>query len=191
MGLSLEVCGLRWNPHPPPSGAPSPLQGEGFAGGSWTRPYGGYRSDCVVLVGAGPRPARQDLHRERWLGKARRRSGTAPVLIFANPGPSGPGGIAEATQILRAGNDAQPPRRASPRNGVRGKATMSTKCSSGAVPGGVLVPLPPWAKELAARRRRNPLRKPPEAARRGRRALQGCRKKTISSPAPPGRQSSG
>ena len=26
----------------------------------------------------------------------------------------------------------------------------------GAVPGGVLVPLPPWAKELAARRRRNP-----------------------------------
>ena len=124
-------------------------------GGSWTRPYGGYRSDCVVLVGAGPRPARQDLHRERWLGKARRRSGTAPVLIFANPGPSGPGGIAEATQILRAGNDAQPPRRASPRNGVRGKATMSTKCSSGAVPGGVLVPLPPWAKELAARRRRN------------------------------------
>ena len=28
-----------------------------------------------------------------------------------------------------------------PRNGVRGKATMSTKCSSGAVPGGVLVNL--------------------------------------------------
>ena len=33
---------------------------------------------------------------------------------------------------------------------------MSTKCSSGAVPGGVLVTLPPWAKSLAARRRRNP-----------------------------------
>ena len=30
--------------------------------------------------------------------------------------------------------------------GVRGKATMSTKCSSGAVPGGVLPTLPPWAK---------------------------------------------
>ena len=41
------------------------------------------------------------------------------------------------------------------RNGVRGKATMSTKCSSGAVPGGVLVTLPPRAKSLAARRRRN------------------------------------
>ena len=42
-----------------------------------------------------------------------------------------------------------------PVTGVRGKATMSTKCSSGAVPGGVLVTLPPWAKSLAARRRRN------------------------------------
>ena len=39
--------------------------------------------------------------------------------------------------------------------GERGKATMSTKCSSGAVPGGVLVTLPPRAKSLAARRRRN------------------------------------
>ena len=62
--------------------------------------------------------------------------------------------------------------------GVRGKATMSTKCSSGAVPGGVLVTLPPRAKSLAARRRRNPpdrkkqsptlyiIRKPPPVARR-------------------------
>ena len=80
-------------PHPSGLAASHLPPEEGFAGGSWTRPYGGYRSDCVVLVGAGPRPARQDLHRERWLGKARRRSGTAPVLIFANPGPSGPAGI--------------------------------------------------------------------------------------------------
>ena len=48
-----------------------------------------------------------------------------------------------------------PPQGVTPVNGVRGKATMSTKCSSGAVPGGVLVTLPPWAKSLAARRRRN------------------------------------
>ena len=61
----------------------------------------------------------------------------------------------KATQILRAGNFflAQ---EVTPVNGVRGKATMSTKCSSGAVSGGVLVTLPPWAKSLAARRRRNP-----------------------------------
>ena len=39
---------------------PSPLEGEGY------------------------------LYRERWLGKLRRRSGTAPTPIFANPGPSGP-----------------------------------------------------------------------------------------------------
>ena len=63
----------------------------------------------------------------------------------------------KATQILRAGNFL-PDRRDNPRNGVRGKATMSTKCSSGAVPGGVLVTLPPRAKSLAARRRRNLLR---------------------------------
>ena len=62
----------------------------------------------------------------------------------------------KGTQILRAGRILPAPR-GNPRNGVRGKATMSTKCSSGAVPGGVLVPLPPWAKELAARRRRNSL----------------------------------
>ena len=61
----------------------------------------------------------------------------------------------KATQILRAGRILPGPR-GNPRNGVRGKATMSTKCSSGAVPGGVLVTLPPWAKSLAARRRRNP-----------------------------------
>ena len=34
-----------------------------------------------------------------------------------------------------------------------------------AVPGGVLVPLPPGAKELAARRRRKPPQKNTEAAR--------------------------
>ena len=60
-----------------------------------------------------------------------------------------------ATQFLRAGNDATTNRSASLVMGVRGKATMSTECSSGAVPGGVLVTLPPRAKSLAARRRRN------------------------------------
>ena len=37
---------------------PSPLQGEGCSGGSWTRPYGGYGSDRVILIGAGLGPAR-------------------------------------------------------------------------------------------------------------------------------------
>ena len=82
--------------------------------------------------------------------------------------------LQKATQILRAGNVLPTPR-GNPRKWgpgptppVRGRwpegpegvgwATMSTKCSSGAVPGGVLVTLPPWAKSLAARRRRNPPR---------------------------------
>ena len=42
-----------------------------------------------------------------------------------------------------------------PVTGDRGKATMSTKCSSGAVPGGVLPSFSPWKKKVAARRRRN------------------------------------
>ena len=36
---------------------------------------------------------RQNTQRVRWLGKPRRGSGTAPAIIFANPGPSGPAGI--------------------------------------------------------------------------------------------------
>ena len=41
----------------------------------------------------GPWASRQDTHRERWLRKPRRMSGTAPAAIFATPGPSGPAGI--------------------------------------------------------------------------------------------------
>ena len=70
----------------------------------------------------------QHTHWERWLGKARRGCETAATLIFANPGPSGPGEIAEATQILRAGNDTMTTNSASPVKGVRGKANVGTKC---------------------------------------------------------------
>ena len=72
----------------------------------------------------------------------------------AQPGPGGPAGIQTLTQILRAGTFLPDPR-GNPRKWgpgptppVRGRcrvategigwATMSTKCSSGAVPGGVL-----------------------------------------------------
>ena len=48
------------------------------------------------------------------LGQTRRSRGTAPAEIFANLGPSGPSGIAEATQILRAVNSAKSSRYASP-----------------------------------------------------------------------------
>ena len=42
-----------------------------------------------------------------------------------------------------------PPQGITPVNGVRGKATMSTKCSSGAVPGDPLVSFPSLGKKLA------------------------------------------
>ena len=58
-----------------------------------------------------------------------------------------------------------PPQGITPVNGVRGKATMSTKCSSGAVPDDPLVSFPSLGKSLAARRRRNSLRRSPGAAR--------------------------
>ena len=100
------------------------------------------------------------------------------VLIFANSGPSGPEGIAEATQILRAGNFLPVPRD-NPRNGgSRGWGSWRMRRSRirlAPPPSAFLVTF--WAskKSLAARRRRNPPRKTAETARRGRHALQGVR----------------
>ena len=81
---------LRGHPHPPPSGAPSPLKGEGLRAAPCGRPYGIYRSGSGLLLGPVPDRSAQDSHQERWFGNARRSSGTAPAEIFANPGPSGP-----------------------------------------------------------------------------------------------------
>ena len=67
--------GLR--PFPPDRGnRPSPLEGEGFG-----RPQGS--------------PLRRKPDRKRWLGKARRRGGTAsvPIFLLLRP-PVGPGGTA-------------------------------------------------------------------------------------------------
>ena len=72
---------------------PSPFEREGLrAGGSGTRPYGELRKRFHTFVGAGPRPARQDSHRERWFGKPRRSCGTAPGPNFCKPRARWPGG---------------------------------------------------------------------------------------------------
>ena len=69
-------------------GAPLRIQAEHLGtGGSWTRPYGKCRNRCVLLVGAGPRPARRDSHRNRWLGKPRRVRKPQQNQNFAHPGP--------------------------------------------------------------------------------------------------------
>ena len=88
----------------------------------------------LELGRGGPWASRQDTHRERWLKKPRRMSGTAAAAIFANPGPSGPGGIVEATQILRAGNFSRVNRRTSPVMGSGESGPMGTKCPSAASP---------------------------------------------------------
>ena len=76
------------------------------------------------------------LNRYRWFGKARRGCETAPAPISRKARAQWPG------------RNRKPPLRfcvpelfcltqgVTPVNGVRGKANMSTKCSSGAVPGG-------------------------------------------------------
>ena len=101
-----------------------------------SRPYSGKRARSVGSAKPGAVHKPQQRH------------------FLQTQGPVARNETIKATQILRAGNFL-PDQRDNPRNGVRGKATMSTKCSSGAVPGGVLVTLPPRAKSLAARRRRN------------------------------------
>ena len=109
-------------------------------------PFGG-----TFPLGGGRLRAHQDSHRKRWLRKPRRMSGTAPATIFANLGPSGPGEIANRHSDFARRKFCRTHQECVPHNGVRGKRSYGHEVSIGRVPGGVLVPLPPWAKELAAR----------------------------------------
>ena len=95
---------------------PSPFQGEGLLGGHMRPPL---RRKCTRSVGSAEPGAVVEPQQ----------------LQFLQPQP--PVGRREfrpATQILRAGNSI-PSQRDNPRNGVRGKATMSTECSSEPSPG--------------------------------------------------------
>ncbi len=89
---------------------------------------------------------------------------------FCKPRARWPGGNSDTHSDFRAPEIFCLVQGVTPVNGVRGKANMSAERSSGAVPGGVLVPLPPRAKELAARRRRNS-----PAANQQNPELQGCK----------------
>ena len=114
-----------------------------------SRPYGGYRSRSFFCRGrsqTGPQ-LRTSYH---LFGQTRRSRGTAPAEIFANPGPSGPEGIQTRHSDFARRKFSIDTQVRVPRNGVRGKVTMSTKCSSGAVPGDPLVSFPSLGKKLAA-----------------------------------------
>ena len=118
----------RWPPSSAPLGGTFPLTRGRLAGGHTGLPL------------------RRILRRERWIGQVRRGSGTAPALIFHLPRAQWPGRNLECHSDFTRRKFCEIQQVRVPRNGVRGQATMSTKCSSGAVPGGVLPTLPPRAK---------------------------------------------
>ena len=76
------------------------------------------------------------LNRYRWFGKARRGCETAPAPISRKARAQWPGRNRKPPLRFCAPEVFRPAQGVTPANGVRGKATMSTKCSSGAVPGG-------------------------------------------------------
>ena len=92
----------RGHPHQPPWGAPSPLEGEGWAGGHM-----------------GPL-LRRETNRERWLGNPGAVAEPQQRQFLQGQGPVARNETIKATQILRAGNTAKPDRYASPVVGVLG-----------------------------------------------------------------------
>ena len=76
------------------TGQPSMGKFPGYGGRGKPLPYG-FQESLSVLGRGAPWGSRQNAHRYRWLGKVRRRSGTALTANFADPGPSGPGGTAD------------------------------------------------------------------------------------------------
>ena len=117
-------------------------------------------------------PLRREPGRERWLGKLRRRCGTAPVPIFVNPGPSGPEGTAPKHSCFCAPEMFCPLQGVTPVTGVRGLTPLvkgrwpkargdrdgriwTRSVHPEPSPGDPLVSFPSLGKKLAARRRRN------------------------------------
>ena len=96
-----EFCHSETHHHPPRMrSAPSPLQGEGLRAIKG-RPYEIRKTLRPFRRGRRPRrpagahcaPLQRETRWERWFGKARRGSETAPAAILEQPGPSGPVGI--------------------------------------------------------------------------------------------------
>ena len=83
----------------------------------------------------------QPANRGRWFGKLRRSSWIVTGARFYSPRAQWPGrNCTQALLILRAGNSAACGRSASPVKGGPGERRLGApeRCSSGAVPGGVL-----------------------------------------------------
>ena len=122
------LCDSRAHPYPPRMrSALSPYKGEGLRAAARAAP----------TVGNGPGVLVRQTQAQAW----NRTSGN-----FCKPRAQWPGLNSEKPLHFCAPEIFCPPQEVTPAFWVRGKATMSTKCSSGAVPGGVLVTLPPRAK---------------------------------------------
>ena len=98
---SRGFCHSEAHPHPPRMrSAPSPLQGEGLRAAKG-RPFEIRETLRPFRRGRRPRrpagahcaPLQRETRWERWFGKPRRGSETAPAAILEQPGPSGPVGI--------------------------------------------------------------------------------------------------
>ena len=136
-GVPLIRSSVRTGPPDPiPSGLrPSPLdKGSRPQGKAFGRPQGSpLRRNWTGAVG--------------WDSQAQLRNCTSLQFLDSQ----GPVARLEFRHALRfcAPEFFCPPQGITPVNGVRGKATMSTKCSSGAVPGDPLVSFPSLGKKLA------------------------------------------
>ena len=114
-------------PHPPRiRSAPSP-QGEGFRATARVAPTADTEA-AFFLVEAGPRPARQDSYRERWLGKPGAEFESHRMQFWGSQAPVGREETQAATQILRAGNTL-PTLRDNPVMGVWGKPSLANDSS--------------------------------------------------------------
>ena len=106
------------------------MQLRGTAGGASPSPTG-FQKRSLIWVGEplGAPAANESVSLAR---KPRRSRETAPATIFARPGPSGPVEISDRHSDFARRKCCKIQQVRVPRNGVRGKATMSTKCPSAA-----------------------------------------------------------
>ena len=113
-------------------------------------PYGGIKKAFQICVGEALGPPAKIRHRERWLGKARRGSGTASAIIFRKARAQWPGGDLDQPLRFCAPELFCLAQGVTPVNGGPGvSGPMGTKCPSAASPGDPLGTFPSLGKYLA------------------------------------------
>ena len=100
-----KSCLSREHPHPPPSGAPSPLKGEGLRAATWGRPYGEN----------GPGALARQTQAQTW-NRAKNK--------FCKLRAQWPGGKLGTHSNFARRKRCTPSQECVPRNGVRGKRPM-------------------------------------------------------------------